>query len=118
MRSENSRSPIRGLVIALATVALLGGIAATPARADDDDDGWRHRGWREHEWREREWREHEWRERREWCAYHPYECGRPYPGYVYVAPPPPPVIYSAPPPPPVVYAPAPSLDIIVPIHIR
>lgn len=105
------RNMMRSLVVAVGAAGLLAGVGALPARADDD--GWRGRGWREHEWREHEWREHE---RREWCEYHPYRCGYP-PGGVYYAPPPV-VIAPAPPPPPVVYAPAPSLDIVVPIHIR
>jgi hypothetical protein len=90
--------------------ALLGGIAALPAHADDDD--WHHE---RRERREREHREHEWRERQAWCAYHPGACGYPQ-GYVYA--PPPPVVYAPPPPPPVVYAPPPGLNIVVPIHIR
>jgi hypothetical protein len=107
------RNMMRSMVIAVGTAALLAGTAAAPARADDD--GWRGRG---HEWREHEWREHE---RREWCEHHPYQCGYP-PAGVYYAPPP--VVVAPAPPPPVVYAPAPiyapapSLDIVVPIHIR
>jgi hypothetical protein len=106
------RNMMQSLVVAVGAAALLVGASALPARADDD--GWRGRGHerREHEWREHEWREHE---RREWCEHHPYQCG--YPPGVYYAPPPP-VVYAPPPPPPVVYAPAPSLDIVVPIHIR
>ena len=65
---------MRMTVLSLATAALLGGIAAAPARADDD--GWRHE---RHERGEQ--REHEWREHQAWCARHPYACGyRPY-GY-------------------------------------
>jgi hypothetical protein len=93
------------LVLGLGMTALIAGIAAAPARADDDD--WRHREWREHERRE-----HERHERQVWCAHHPYDCGAP--SYVYA---PPPVVYTPPPPPPVVYAP-PSLNIVVPIHIK
>jgi hypothetical protein len=106
----------RSLMAALGLAVLLGITLAVPARADDDDywrrDNWRRQEWREHERRE-EWRE---REQREWCEHHPYSCGYPARGYVYA---PPPVIYAPPPPPPpVVYAPAPSLDIVVPLHIR
>jgi hypothetical protein len=104
------RNMMLSLVIAVGAAALLAGTAATPARADDD--GWRGHERREHEWREHEWREHE---RREWCEHHPYQCGYP-PAGVYYAPPP--VVVAPAPPPPVVYAPAPSLDIVVPIHIR
>lgn len=107
------RNMMRSLIMAAGAAALLIGAGALPARADDD--GWRGRGHerREHEWREHEWREHE---RREWCEHHPYQCGY-APGGIYYAPPP--VVYAPPPPPPpVVYAPAPSLDIVVPIHIR
>lgn len=102
---------LRLLVLGIGTSALLGGIAAMPARADDDD-------WQRHEWREHERREHEWRERQAWCAYHPYACGYPS-GYVYAAPPP--VVYAPPPPPPppVVYAPpAAGFNLILPIHIK
>ena len=111
---------IRTLVAACGAVALLGGVGALPARADDE--GWRGRG---HEGREREWRnEHE---RREWCEHHPYQCERPpaviyetapapvvvAPAPVYVAPPPPAVVYQ---PAPVV-APSPGIELVVPLHI-
>ena len=113
---------IRTLVAACGAIALLGGMGAHPARADED--GWRGRG---HEQREHEWRnEHE---RREWCAHHRYECEHP-PAVVYetapppvvVAPPPPAVVYQPAPPPVVVYqpapvAPSPSIDIVVPLHL-
>jgi hypothetical protein len=98
----------RTLVLSLGVAALLGGIAAAPARADDDD--WHHE---RHERRER--REHAQREREAWCAYHPGACGYPQ-RYVYA--PPPPVVYAPPPPPPVVFAPPSGLNIVVPIHIR
>ncbi|HZB90679.1 MAG TPA: hypothetical protein VE397_04505 [Stellaceae bacterium] len=99
--------PWRLLILSMGMAALLAGIAAAPARADDD-------------WRHREWREHQRREHMAWCAHHPYACGRPT-GYVYAAPPPPVVYAPAPtvyaPPPAVVYPPA-GLNIVVPIHIR
>jgi len=119
---------IRTLIAACGAVALLGGIGAHPARADDDQG--RH-GWREHEWREHE--------RREWCEHHPYQCERPPavvyepspPAVVYQPAPPPAVVYEpAPPPvvvappPAVVYqpapvvAPSPSVDIVFPIHLH
>jgi len=70
---------MRLLPILLASVSALGVAAAcSPARADWDDDGWRHHEW--HEQQERRWREHEWRERQRQSYYAP-----------------PPVIYSAPP---------------------
>ena len=113
---------VRTLVAACGAVALLGGMGAHPARADDD--GWRGHG--------REWREHEWREneRREWCEHHPYQCERP-PAVIYetapppvvVAPPPPAVVYQPAPPPAVVYqpapvvAPSPSVELVVPLHL-
>jgi hypothetical protein len=80
----------------VASIAIVGAVtAAAPAKADDDDNGWRR-----HEWREHEWREHHW-------GYAP-------PAVVYTAPPvpyyavPAPHYYVAPPPayyvpPPVVY---------------
>ena len=107
-------------VAACGAVALLSGVGALPARADDD--GWRGRG---HEQREREWRnEHE---RREWCEQHRRECAHP-PTVVYETGPPPVVIapapvYVAPPPPAVVYqpapvvAPSPGIELVVPLRI-
>jgi hypothetical protein len=108
-----TRSVLRSLVLALGATALLAGIAAAPARADDD--------WRHHDRRDREdWREHaEWRDRewRDWCLSHPGAYA--YPGYVCPVPAPPTVYYAPPPPPPaVIYAPPPSLEIVVPFHIR
>lgn len=99
------------LVMGLGIAAVMG-IAAAPARADEDV--W-HRG--HQDWREREWREHEWRER-EWRGYHPYAYVYPgYPGYAYSYAPPP-VVYAPPPPPPVIYAPTPSVDFVFPVHIH
>jgi hypothetical protein len=129
---------IRTLVAALGAVALLSGMVALPARADDD--GWRGRG------HGREWREHEWRER-ERAPTVVYESAPPTvvyqqapptviyqpaaPDVVYQPAPPPAVVYEpAPPPvvvappPAVVYqpapvvAPAPSLDIVIPLHFH
>ena len=92
--------------VLLASVGVLG-VAATcsPARADWDDDGWRHHEWHEHQ--ERRWREHEWRERQR-QSYHAappviYSVPPAYsytPQGYYVAPPP---AYYAPPPPPPIY---------------
>ncbi len=93
---------LRPLVLAGAIAAMLAGIGAAPARADDWDRG--RGGWRGHEWREHEWREHEWRE------HHGWGWGGPHyyyyaPGY-YVGPryyyPPPALAY----PPPVYVPPA------------
>jgi hypothetical protein len=93
----------------IAAIGLLGVAAASsPARADDDDDGWRRHEWREHRWREHEWRGQYW---------HQYA---PPPPVVYVPPPvryysmPAPSYYAPPPayyaPPPPVYA-APGVSI-------
>jgi hypothetical protein len=123
MTSFSRRHPLlRRSLLALAGTALLAGIAGAPARADDDWRGRHER--REHEWREHEWREHEARERwrahewAEWCAYHPGAYA--YPGYVCPVPAPPAVVYApAPPPPPaVIYQPPPSVEFVLPIHIR
>ena len=124
---------ISTLIAACGAVALLGGMGAHPARADDDQG--------HHEWREHEWREHE---RREWCEHHPYQCERPPavvyetapppvvvapppavvyqptpPAVVYDLAPPPAVVYQPAPPPAVVYQPAPvapSVELVVPLH--
>jgi hypothetical protein len=114
---SHGRRIFRTLMIGLALAGPFALATLAPARADDDD--WRRREWREreherdhdrYERREREWREHEWRE------HHPYGNAYPYQSYSYA---PPPVIYTPPPPPPpVYYAPAPSLDIVIPLHIR
>lgn len=107
-RKMTSHSPrpglmARGMVIGLATVALLAGtmLAAAPAQADNDHG----RGhWKHHH--DQRW-------------HRGYDGPRAYyyaPGYIY-APPPRPVYvvpepyYYAPPP-------APSLNIVVPLHIR
>jgi hypothetical protein len=92
--------------MAFGLAALIGGTAAAPARADDDD--WHgHHGWRHHEWRE-----HEWRERRPYAYVYPS-----YPSYGYAYAPPP-VIYAPPPPPPVYYAPPPGINFVFPIRIH
>jgi hypothetical protein len=120
MTSFTLRKPVpRRLVLAMAASALAAGMAAAPARADDDDWRGRRHEWREHEWREHEWREHEARERywTEWCLRHPGAYA--YPGYVCPLPAPPAVVYAPPPPPPaVIYTPAPSLEVVVPIRLR
>jgi hypothetical protein len=97
---------LRTLALALGVVVLTG-VAAPPARADDD--GWR----RHHDWREHEWRGHEWRD------HYRYRVYPAYPGYSYYAPPPvvyapPPVIYA---PPPAYYAP-PGINFVIPLHIH
>jgi hypothetical protein len=107
-----TRSVLRSMVLALGATALLAGIAAAPARADDD---WRHERRDHDEWRERAaWRDHEWHE---WCLRHPGAYA--YPGYVCPVPAPPTVYYAPPPPPPaVIYTPPPSLEIVVPFRIH
>jgi hypothetical protein len=87
---------VRTLVIAGGLAAMIGGVGATPARADWDGDHWRERGWREHERRDHEWRERERRERewREWRRHEWLERQRYYDGarrYYY-----PPAVYAAP----------------------
>lgn len=132
---ETVMNKIRILVTACGAVALLGGMGALPARADDD--GWRGRG-HGHEWHERE--------RAPTVIYESapptvvYQQAPPPVVYQPAPPPavvyeqaPPPVIYeTAPPPvvvappPAVVYQPAPppvvaappSLDIVFPIHFH
>jgi hypothetical protein len=87
-------------VSALALAALIGGVAALPARADNDDHGWRGRGHQEARHDDDRYR---WRDR-EWHYDHPN---------VYVAP-----NYYAYAPPPVVYAPPPvppSLNFVFPL---
>jgi Domain of unknwon function (DUF3824) len=121
-----TRSVFRSMVLALGATALLAGIAAAPARADDDwrqherrdREDWRDRDERREEWRERAgWRDREWHE---WCFRHPGAYA--YPGYVCPMPAPPTVYYAPPsyyaPPPAVIYTPPPSLEIVVPFHIR
>ena len=102
---------LKRTVTALALAAVAGGIASTPAMADDDWHDGRGRGHERHEWREHHAR-----------AYYPP------PRVIYTPPPaayyvPPPAVYYAPPPPrvvyvqpPVVYAPPPTLSIILPLH--
>ena len=107
---------MRLLPVLLAAVGALGVAAAcAPARAEWDDDGWRHHEWRERQWQEQRWREHEWRERqRQSYAPPPVIYARPPLAYsyappaYYAAPPPayyapPPAAYYAPPPPPPIY---------------
>jgi hypothetical protein len=97
MRPHSKPSLMRRLVLAGTVLAILAGIGAAPALADD----WGHRGWddgwRRHEWREHEWRRHEWFEHHGFFAPGYYYPPRYYypPSYAYV---PPPVVY----PPPVV----------------
>jgi hypothetical protein len=99
----------RKMILALGLAAIVGGAAAGPALAHDDEwrGGWRGREGREHEWRRHEWREHEWREHHGYYRYG-YAPGYVYaPGYAYV---PPPVVYAPP-----VYAP-PSLSFVFPLR--
>jgi hypothetical protein len=102
----------RTALLALGLAALLGGVAATPAFAEE---GWRGRDgreheWREHErrehaWREHEWREHEWREH-EWREHYHYGYA---PGYAY----PPAFAYQPPPP---AYVAPPTLSFVFPLR--
>jgi hypothetical protein len=135
---ETTMNKIRTLACAAGAVALLSGMGALPARADDD--GWRGRG-HGHDWREHEWREHE---RAPTVVYESapptvvYQQAPPVvlyqpapPAAVVYEPAPPPVVYEtvpppvvvAPPPPAVVYqtapmvAPSPSVDIVFPIRL-
>ena len=110
-RNQNRNQFLRRLIMALGVAALTAGVAASPARADDDH--WRHGHDGRHDHRGHEGRDHHWRE------HHPYVVGA-YPGYVYGYPPPPPVVYAPPPvvyaPP--VYAPAPALSFVFPLNIH
>jgi hypothetical protein len=99
------RRPTRVIVgriaVALALAGFIGGVSASSARADNDDNGGRGRGHQEarHDDRDR----YRWHER-EWHDNHPN---------VYVAP-----NYYAYAPPPVVYAPPPvppSLSFVFPL---
>jgi hypothetical protein len=100
-----SRPQLRRTAVALALAAIIGGVAAHPARADDDHGRGHDRGRGHEEWhgnghhddrgRERDWRRHH---RDVYVA----------PGYAYA-------------PPPVVYAPipvAPSLNFFFPLRFR
>ncbi len=91
--------PVTGrLVLALVLAGVVGGAAAAPARADDDDRG---RGRYERLDRERAARD-EWREHHRRPVYR-----APPPAYVYA---PPPVVYAPPPPP--------GINLIFPLNIR
>ncbi len=91
--------PVTGrLVLALVLAGVVGGAAAAPARADDDDRG---RGRHERLDRERAARD-EWREHHRRPVYR-----APPPAYVYA---PPPVVYAPPPPP--------GINLIFPLNIR
>jgi len=83
---------VKKVLMALACVVVLGGVAAGPARADDGRDH-RHEHGRDHRHdhdrdRDRHWRERHWREAH----------GRPVYGVYGYAPPT--VVYAPPPPPP------------------
>ena len=66
------------MVLAIATVSVIGFTTITPAKAEGDE--WRDRGG----WHEREWQQHDWRERQEWREYHrPYAYSYSYPSYSY-----------------------------------
>jgi hypothetical protein len=95
-RARGFRPVMGRLVLALVLAGVVGGIAAAPARADDD--------WRRHERLDREraardeWRDHH--RRRVYVA--------PPPAYVCA---PPPVVYAPPPPPA-------GINLIFPLNIR
>jgi hypothetical protein len=95
---STSRTQLRRTVVALALAAIVGGVAAQPARADDDRGRGREEGRGDnHRDRGRD---------RDWHRRHPdvYVA----PGYAYA-------------PPPVVYAPipvAPSLNFFFPMRFR
>jgi hypothetical protein len=85
----------RSLMLAGIAAAMLAGLGAAPARADD----WGRHG--DGYWQQQRWREHAWRERHGWVAPRYYAPGY-APGYVYAPPPagyayaPPPVAYPPP----------------------
>jgi hypothetical protein len=106
---STNRTQYRNLgrtVAALALAAIIGSIAAVPARADDDHGrgrghdeyrgGDRHGGRDRYQWREREWR-------------HDHPSVYVAPGYYPYAPPP--VVYAPPPVPP-------SLNFVFPLNLR
>jgi hypothetical protein len=91
--------------IALALAAIIGGLTALPARADDDDRGDRGRGYESRDNDHRRDDRGRWRER-EWHRDHPDVYAAP--GYAYA-------------PPPVVYAPMlvpPALNFVFPLRFR
>ncbi len=62
---------MRAITAVMATVGVLGMLAASaPARADEHDGGWRRHQWREHQWHAQRWREHH-GHARAWHAYAP-----------------------------------------------
>ena len=91
---RNSRAMLGRLAMALVLAAMVGGIAAASARADDD-------GWRRDRREREDWREHDrWRRDRRVVVVPP-------PAYVYA---PPPVVYAPPPPS--------GINLIFPLEIR
>lgn len=119
---KNQRKFGKAIFAAAAVIALAGAFAGT-ARADDDDDGWRHghaygherQEWREHEWREQQWRAHErWEWRRDDDGYWHHVRFVEYTPYYVVEPPP--VFYQ---PAPVFYSPPPSgFNVVIPLTIK
>lgn len=106
------RAAIGRAAVVLAVTAIMGGIAALPARADNDDNRGHGRG-NPHEYRgnphERrgDERDHDEWNQREWRGQHPHVNVAPdY--YVYA---PPPVVYAPPPVPP-------SLNFVFPLDLR
>jgi len=105
-RGRPFRIALGRTVCALALAALIGGVAALPARAENDDNnGWRGRGHQEarHDDRRDNRDAYRWRED-EWHNDHPNVYVAP--GYYAYAPPP--VVYAPPPVPP-------SLNFVFPL---
>jgi hypothetical protein len=103
------RPAIGRAVLALALAAIIGGVAALPARADNDDNRGHGRGHQQDRHQDRrgderdryQWNEHRWRDE------HPNVYVAP--GYYAYAPPP--VVYAPPPVPP-------SLNFVFPLDLR
>jgi hypothetical protein len=91
-RARTKNQAIAGMVLTVALAALIGGLSAVPARADNDDRG------------RNVQHERVQRERHRPHAAHRYEA----PQYIYA---PPPVYYAPPPRPPVI-------DFVFPLRFR
>jgi hypothetical protein len=104
MTTAPKHSTLRKLVLVAGLAAVIGGLGAAPAFADEwhhDRDGWRGEHFRHDDWRHDDWR---WRERYEHRPYVAVSPGYYGPGYAYA---PPPVAYGAP-----------ALNFVFPLHIR
>jgi hypothetical protein len=91
-RARTKNQAIAGMVLTVALAALIGGLSAVPARADNDDRG------------RNVQHERSQRERHRPHASNRYEAPR----YVYAPPP----VYYAPPPR------RPAIDLVFPLHFR